>query len=61
MLIKVQEDCRTPNELSRERKTPHHLIIKMPNIQNNGLLKAARKHDQVTYEGIPIRIKMTSQ
>jgi len=34
MTIKEQEAYRTPNRLDQKRKSTHHIIIKMVNIQN---------------------------
>ena len=55
--MKVQETYRTPNRLDQKKPSPRHIIIKTQNIQNKEqILRAARKNDQVTYKGKPIRI-----
>ena len=42
--IKVQEAHRTLKRLEQKRKSPHHIIIKTPNIQANvRILKDARE------------------
>jgi hypothetical protein len=57
MTIKVQEAYRTPNRLDQKRKSFCDIIIKTLNAQNKErVLTAARKKDQVIYEGRPIRI-----
>ncbi|ERE70281.1 LINE-1 type transposase domain-containing protein 1 [Cricetulus griseus] len=56
MPMKIQEAYRTPNRLNQKR-SPCHIIIKTPNIQNKEkILRAAKEKDQVTYKGKPIRI-----
>ena len=34
MPMKVQEAYRTPNRVDHKRKSPSHIIIKAPNVQN---------------------------
>jgi hypothetical protein len=34
MPIKMQEAYRTPNRLDQKRDSYHHIIIKIPNVQN---------------------------
>jgi hypothetical protein len=56
MAIKVQEAYRTPNKWDQKKCSPH-IIIKTLNTQSKErILKAARKKDQITYKGRPIRI-----
>ena len=55
--MKVQEAYQTPNRLDQRKKTPWHIIIKTPNIQNKErILRAAKEKGQVTYKGRPIKI-----
>ncbi|CAH7484839.1 AABR07011733.1 [Phodopus roborovskii] len=57
MPMKVQEAYRTPNRLDQRKKTPRHIIIKTPSIQNKErILRAAKEKGQVTYKGRPIKI-----
>ena len=40
-----------------KRNTPRHIIITLPKIKDKeGILKAAREKDTVTYKGVPIRL-----
>ena len=40
-----------------KRNTPRHIIIKMPKVKDKeGLLKAEREKQRVTYKGVPIRL-----
>ena len=40
-----------------KRPTPRHIIIKMPKVKDKeGIVKAARGKQLVTYSGIPIRL-----
>ena len=53
----VQEAQRVPRKLDPRRNTPRHIIITLPKIkQEEGILKAARKKNTVTYKGVPIRL-----
>ena len=53
----VQEAQRVPKKLDPNRKTPRHIIIKLPKIEDKErILKAARKKDTVSYKGVPIRL-----
>ena len=56
--MKVQEAYRTTNRLDQKiKKSPHHIVIKMQNIQNKErILRAAKEKGQVKYKGKPIRI-----
>ena len=43
MSINIQEAFRTPNRLDQNRKSPQHIIIKMPNSLNKKrILNAVR-------------------
>ena len=40
-----------------KRNTPRHIIITLPKIKDKeGILKAAREKDTVTYKGVPTRL-----
>ena len=53
----VQEAQTAPKKLDPRRNTPRHIIITLPKIkQEEGILKAARKKNTVTYKGVPIRL-----
>ena len=52
----VQEAQRVPRKLDPKRNTPSHIIIKIPKIKYERILKAAREKETVTYRGIPIRL-----
>ena len=44
-------------QVDHKRKSPHHIIVKTPTVQNKEkILRAAREKSQVTYKGKPIRI-----
>ena len=52
--IDFQEAQRIPKKLDPKRNTPRHIIIKLPKIKDkDGILKAARGKDRVTYKGVP--------
>ena len=56
MPMKIQEAYRTPNRLD-QKKSHHHIIIKILNIQNKErILRDAKEKVQVVYKGRPIRI-----
>ena len=38
------------------RNTPKHIIIKLPKIKDERILKAAREKETVTYKRVPIRL-----
>ena len=52
--IQIKEAQRIPNKLDPKR-TPRHIIIKMPKVKER-ILKAAREKQRVTYRGVPIRL-----
>ena len=53
----VQEAQTVPKKLDPRRKTPRHIIIKLPKIKDKEtILKAAREKETVTYRGVPIRL-----
>jgi hypothetical protein len=56
-ILNIHKSYRTPNSLETKRNSSHHIIIKIPNALNKGIiLKAARGKSQVTYKGKLIRI-----
>ena len=53
----AQETQRVPNRISSRWNTPRHILIKLIKIKHKEqILKAARKKQQTTHKGIPIRI-----
>ena len=50
----LQEPQRVPKKLDPKRKTPRHIIIKLPIKEK--ILKASREKETVTYKGVPIRL-----
>ena len=53
----VQEAQRVPKKLDPRRNTPRHIIITLPKIkEKEGILKATREKETVTYKGVPIRL-----
>ena len=54
--IDFQEAQRVPKKLVPWRNTPRHIIIELPKIKEERILKAAREKETVTYKGVPIRL-----
>ena len=53
----IQEAQRVPYRINPRRNMPRHLLIKLSKIKyKEKLLKAAREKQQITYNGIPIRL-----
>ena len=53
----VQETQRVPNRIKPRQNTPRHILIKLTKIKHKEqILKAAKKKQQITHKGIPIRI-----
>ena len=53
----VQEAQRVPYRINPRRNTPRHMLIKLSKVKyKEKILKAAREKQQITYEGIPIRL-----
>ena len=48
-----QEAQRIPKLLNPKRNTPRHIIIKLPKIKDERILKAASDKETVTYKGVP--------
>ena len=58
MVNQVQEAQRVPNRINPRRNTPRHILIKLSKIKyKEKTLKAAREKQQITYKGIPIRLR----
>ena len=52
-----QEAQRVPKKLDLRKRTPRHIIITLPKINNKKrILNAAREKDTLTYKGVPIRL-----
>ena len=52
----VQEAQRVPKKLDSRKHTARHIIITLPNIKEERILKAAREKGAVTYKGVLIRL-----
>ncbi|KAB0384150.1 hypothetical protein FD755_006067 [Muntiacus reevesi] len=53
----LQETQRVPNRINPRQNTPRHILIKLTKIKHKEqILKAAREKQQITHQGIPIRI-----
>ena len=52
----VQEAQRVPKKLDPRRNTPRHIIITLPKMKEERILKATREKETVTYKGVPIRL-----
>ena len=50
----VKEAQRVPYRINSKRNMPRNLLIKLTKTKR--ILKAARKNQQVTYKGTPIRL-----
>ena len=49
---------RVPNRINARRNTPRHILIKPSKIKyKENILKTAREKQQMTYKGIPIRLR----
>ena len=57
IVTQVQETQKVPNRINPKQNTPRHILIKLTKIKyKEKILKAARKKQQITHKGIPIRI-----
>ena len=54
--IQVQEAQRVSNKLNPKRNTPRHIIIKLPKIKDERIIKTGREKKRVTYKGVPIKL-----
>ena len=53
----LQEAQRAPYRINPRRNTPRHILIKLTKIKyKEKILKAAREKQQITYNGIPIKL-----
>ena len=52
----VQDVQRVPKKLDPRKHTPRHIIITLPKIKEERILKAAREKETVTYKGMLIRL-----
>ena len=53
----VQETQRVSKKLDPRRNTPGHIIIELSKIKfEEGILRAARGKETVSYKGVPIRL-----
>ena len=53
----VQEAQSVLKKLDPRRNTPRQIIIKLPKIKDKeGVVKAAREKETITYKGVPIRL-----
>ena len=50
--LQVQDSQRVPKKLDPRRNTPRHVIIKLPKIKYERILKASRGKETVTYKGL---------
>ena len=54
----VQEAQRVPYRINPRRNTPRHILIKLSKMKyKEKILKAARKKQQITYKGVPHKVK----
>ena len=57
IITQVQETQRVHNRLYPRQNTPRHILIKLTKIKHKEqILKAPREKQQITHNGIPIRI-----
>ena len=57
IITQVQETQRVHKRINPRRNTPRHILIKLTKIKyKEQILKAAKKKQQITHKGIPIRI-----
>ena len=55
IVSQVQEAQRVLYRINPRRNTPRHILIKLPRTKHKeGILKAAREKQQVTFKGNPI-------
>ena len=57
IVTQVQETPRVPNRINTRLNTSRHILIKLTKIKHKEqILKPARRKQQLTHKGIPIRI-----
>ena len=54
--LEVQKAQRVPKKLDPRRNTPRPIIIKLPKIKQERILKPAREKETITYKEVPIRL-----
>ena len=54
--MQVQDTQRVSKKLNTRRNISRHIIIKLPKIKEERILKTARENETVTYNGVPIRL-----
>ena len=52
----IQEAQRVPKKLDPRKHIPRHIIITLPKIKEERILKASSEKETVTYKGVPIRL-----
>ena len=52
----IQEAQRGPKKLDPRRNTSKHIIITLPKMKEEKILKAAREKERVIYKGVPMRL-----
>ena len=53
----MENTLGVPNRINPRRNTPRHILMKLMKIKyKQEILKAARGKQQITHQGIPIRI-----
>ena len=57
-LVMEIDTPRVPKKLDPRRNTPRHIIITLPKMKEERILKAAREEETVTYKGVPIRLSV---
>ena len=57
----IQVAQRVSKKLDPRRNTSRHIIIKLPIIKDERILKAVREKERVAYTGVPIRLSAESQ
>ena len=58
IINQVQEVQRVPYRINSRRNMPRHILIKLSKIKyKEKILIAAREKQQITYKGIPIRLR----
>ena len=56
-LIQLQEAQEIPYKINPRRNTPRHTLIKLTKIKDKEkILKVARKKQQITFKGTPMRL-----
>ena len=56
IVTQVQETQRGPNRINPRQNTPRHTVIKLMKIKHKEQILKAREKQQITHNGIPIRI-----